>query len=362
MSYHCLLATTFGLLLLSNGAVGSQQQIPAMFVFGDSLVDDGNNNFLSSIAKSNYYPYGIDFSQGPTGRFCNGKTVIDALCDLLGLPYLPPYISPVLNETRLLSGVNYASAAGGILDESGQFLGERFSLSQQVLNFQNNLNQLRSMIGGGRNFSQYLARSIAVMVFGSNDYLNNYLLPSLYISSYNYTPEQYANLLINHYTRQILALYTVGLRKFLLAGVGPLGCIPNQRASGLAPADRCVDQVNQIVGFFNKGLRSLVQQMNSNHPGAIFVYGNTYGAMGDILNNPATYGFTTVDRGCCGLGRNQGQVTCLPFAVPCIERNQYVFWDAFHPTQAVNLILAQRAYTGSPSDVYPVNVQQLAQL
>lgn len=55
-------------------------QVPAMFVFGDSLVDDGNNNYLSSIAKSNYYPYGIDFFQGPTGRFSNGKTVIDVLC------------------------------------------------------------------------------------------------------------------------------------------------------------------------------------------------------------------------------------------------------------------------------------------
>lgn len=89
------------------------------------------------------------------------------------------------------------------------------------------------------------------------------------------------------------ALYSMGLRKFLLAGVGPLGCIPSQRASGLAPADRCVDQVNQMVGFFNRGVRSLVQQLNTNHPGAIFVYGNTYGAVGDILNNPATYGLPT---------------------------------------------------------------------
>lgn len=86
------------------------------------------------------------------------------------------------------------------------------------------------------------------------------------------------------------ALYSIGLRKFLLAGVGPLGCIPNQRASGAAPRDRCVDQVNGMVRFFNEGLRSLVQQLNTNHPGAIFVYGNTYAAVGDILNNPATYG------------------------------------------------------------------------
>lgn len=73
-----------------------------------------------------------------------------------------------------------------------------------MLNFQSNLNEIRALLGGGNSYNQYLARSIMVMALGSNDYINNYLLPSLYTSSYNYTPEQYANLLLNHYTRQIL--------------------------------------------------------------------------------------------------------------------------------------------------------------
>ncbi|KAJ0972855.1 hypothetical protein J5N97_020814 [Dioscorea zingiberensis] len=217
-------------------------------------------------------------------------------------------------------------------------------------------------MGDGRNFTKYLGRSIAVMVFGSNDYINNYLLPSLYPSSYNYNPEEYANLLLNHYTRQLLALYSVGLRKFLLAGVGPLGCIPNQRATGIAPPDRCVQQVNEMVGFFNVGLRNQVEQLNMNHPGAVFVYGNTYGALGDILNNPKTYGFSVVDRACCGIGNNQGQITCLPMVKPCSNRRDFVFWDAFHPTEAVNKILSERAFRGSTNDCYPVNVQQLAQI
>ena len=53
-------------------------EVPAMFVFGDSIVDTGNNNFINSIAKANYYPYGCDSISGlPTGRFCNGRTVVD---------------------------------------------------------------------------------------------------------------------------------------------------------------------------------------------------------------------------------------------------------------------------------------------
>lgn len=67
-----------------EAAVGSPQ-VPSMFVFGDSLVDVGNNNFLSSFAKSNYYPYGIDFNGGPTGRFTNGRNIVDLLGNLINL-------------------------------------------------------------------------------------------------------------------------------------------------------------------------------------------------------------------------------------------------------------------------------------
>lgn len=67
-------------LLPSNGSLAAKPQFTAMFVFGDSLIDPGNNNDLNSLAKANYVPYGVDFDQGaPTGRFCNGKTIIDFL-------------------------------------------------------------------------------------------------------------------------------------------------------------------------------------------------------------------------------------------------------------------------------------------
>ncbi|XP_077251459.1 GDSL esterase/lipase At1g71250-like [Tasmannia lanceolata] len=356
--FSCWVVVIFVFLQCSIMGVGSTQ-IPAIFVFGDSLVDDGNNNYLNSLAKANYPPYGIDFFRGPTGRFCNGRTAVDWLCEMLGLPYPPPYADPNSNGKRILSGVNYASAAGGILEETGRYFVERFSLNQQVLNFESNLDDLRNQMGG-RNLSEYLAKSIAVMVLGSNDYINNYLVLPLYNTSLVYTPQAYANLLLNHYSRQLSALFSVGLRKFVLAGVGPLGCIPNQLARGLAPPGQCVDYVNQIVGLFNVGLRSLVDKLNHNHPGAMFVYGNTYGVFGDILNNPSAYGFSVSDRGCCGLGRNEGQITCLPLSLPCPDRNQYVFWDAFHPTQAANAILARRAFSGGPKDCYPINVQQMA--
>lgn len=95
---------------------------------------------------------------------------------------------------------------------------------------------------------------------------------------------------ILHINIHAQALQSVGLRKFVVAGVGPLGCIPNQRATGLALPGRCVDNVNEMLGAFNEGLRSLVTQLNRQHPDSTFVYTNVYGIFGDILNNPDTYG------------------------------------------------------------------------
>lgn len=62
-----------------------REMVPAMFIFGDSLIDNGNNNNLPSFAKANYFPYGIDFNGGPTGRFSNGYTMVDGIGKLSSL-------------------------------------------------------------------------------------------------------------------------------------------------------------------------------------------------------------------------------------------------------------------------------------
>ncbi|TKY73734.1 GDSL esterase/lipase [Spatholobus suberectus] len=265
------------LISVSTNGVQGEPSFFAMFVFGDSLVDNGNNNHLNSLAKANFAPYGIDFSEGPTGRFSNGKTLTDILGEIIGLPLLPAFADTIIQGENISWGVNYASAAAGILD----------------------------------------GKIWLCMVWDS---------------------------------------------KFLLAGLGPLGCIPSQLSIGFAPPGECRPGVNDIVHMFNVLLRSLVDQLNAEYHGSIFVYGNTSGAFSELMNNAKTYGFTVTDSGCCGVGRNQGQITCLPGFYPCQDRDQYLFWDAFHTSEAVNKILAHRTFTGPPSDCNPVNVKQMAQM
>ena len=70
-----------GLLLwvILARACSQEPLVPALFIFGDSLVDNGNNNAILTLARANYRPYGIDFPQGTTGRFTNGHTYVDVL-------------------------------------------------------------------------------------------------------------------------------------------------------------------------------------------------------------------------------------------------------------------------------------------
>jgi hypothetical protein len=66
---------------LIGGAEARPQRridVPAYFVFGDSFADVGTNNYLpNAAARANFLPYGETFFHKPTGRFTNGRNIVD---------------------------------------------------------------------------------------------------------------------------------------------------------------------------------------------------------------------------------------------------------------------------------------------
>ena len=72
------------LLQLLRGAAADR--VPAVIVFGDSTADTGNNNFIQTLLRGNYTPYGRDFAGGvATGRFSNGRVPTDFVGSCLHL-------------------------------------------------------------------------------------------------------------------------------------------------------------------------------------------------------------------------------------------------------------------------------------
>ncbi|KAM0043531.1 putative triacylglycerol lipase [Helianthus debilis subsp. tardiflorus] len=105
-----------------SGTAPNVNQPRSFFVFGDSLVDNGNNNFLVTFARADMPPYGIDTpSHRPSGRFSNGLNIPDiiSLCEHLGSEPVLPYLSPDMTNEKLLKGANFASAGIGILNDTG---------------------------------------------------------------------------------------------------------------------------------------------------------------------------------------------------------------------------------------------------
>lgn len=76
-------SVTICLIILALGTIHSSPQAEAaraFFVFGDSLVDNGNNNYLITTARADSYPYGIDSpTHRATGRFSNGLNIADII-------------------------------------------------------------------------------------------------------------------------------------------------------------------------------------------------------------------------------------------------------------------------------------------
>uniref|UniRef100_A0ACD5VUZ2 Uncharacterized protein n=1 Tax=Avena sativa TaxID=4498 RepID=A0ACD5VUZ2_AVESA len=395
----CVVAAMAAPLVAVQASQQQQHQmVPCMYIFGDSLVDNGNNNNILSLARANYRPYGVDFPDGaaPPGRFTNGRTMVDLLADHLGFrpPLIPAYA--MAQPADYARGLNFASGAAGVRPETGNNLGGHYPLSEQVAHF-------RTVVQGMASQQQQLGRCIYYVGMGSNDYLNNYFMPDYYNTARSYDPSAYAALLLSEYERQITDLYALGARKFVIAGVGQIGCIPYElaRVSDDDDQDRpppagigiavpgigsisvgggnnagnkrsggggggCNEEINSAIAIYNKGLLAMVKRLNnraggSPTPGARLVFLNAVSSGKDLAANAAAYGFTVLDRGCCGVGRNNGQITCLPMQRPCDDRSKYVFWDAFHPTEAANRIIAAKVFNSSSTDfAYPMSVSRLA--
>ena len=70
-------------------------------------------------------------------------------------------------------------------------------------NYRNTVSQVVELLGDEDTAANYLSRCIFSIGLGSNDYLNNYFMPQFYNTGNQYTPEQYADDLIQRYAQQL---------------------------------------------------------------------------------------------------------------------------------------------------------------
>ncbi|XP_002985252.2 GDSL esterase/lipase At1g29660 [Selaginella moellendorffii] len=324
-----------------NASAGVQ----GLFVFGDSIVDPGNNNNRNTPAKANHLPYGFKWSgHEASGRFCDGKLAVDLVAEHLGLPYPPPYSS---DASAAAQGMNFGSASSGILTSTGQVWKSIvifsiavehwwFSWQGSILTLPDQVD-LFTQVAKGLS-ADVISNSIFYISTGNNDMMS--------ISS--------TASIISQFQTQLERLYNAGARKFVVVGILDVGCVPATQVN-----DKCTDLGKSMTQKFNSQLQAMLQSMQQAHQGFTPVYANAASIMEEAIADPSSVGLSNVHQGCCP-GTGNSMQWCYANAPHCANSGEYMFWDLVHPTEAFNTIAAQRWYNGGTQYVTPMSISALA--
>ncbi|XP_020214447.1 GDSL esterase/lipase At5g22810 [Cajanus cajan] len=329
-----LLAVVFS---VTNG----QPLVPALFIFGDSVVDVGNNNYQLTVVKANFPPYGRDFeNHNPTGRFCNGKLATDFTAETIGFTTYPPaYLNLKTKGKNLLNGANFASAASGYYDSTSK-LYNAIPLGRQLEYYKECQNRLVEAAGQSR-ASSIISDAIYLISAGSSDFVQNYYINPLL--NLVYSTEQFTDMLMTSYSNFIQGLYALGARRIGVTSLPPIGCLPASITLFGARKNECLTGLNSDAINFNEKLNTTSQNLQNMLPGLNLVVLDIYQPLYDLVTMPFENGFFEARKACCGTGLIETSILCNKKSIgTCANASGYVFWDGFHPTEAANKFLADQ--------------------
>ncbi|CAN0896472.1 GDSL esterase/lipase At5g41890 [Linum grandiflorum] len=308
--------------------------VPAVYIFGDSIFDVGTNDYLAASNATATFPfYGIDSSSSlPNGRFSNGLNLADQIVKKLGFRRSPPpFLSLVAGGTcstnfnqTIIKGVNFASAGCGIFDSTGSLTGV-VPLKTQIEQFKTVATNLSASLGQTV-ASTLLAESVFLISVGSND--------------------------IFDYLRNLSAI-PIPAKKFGIVAIPALGCCPFARSFN--DTGGCIDGANLLAEGFFEGLTLASKKLKGIVPDVNFSLGNSFSISMDFINKGSLFDLKEVKAQCCGIGSGN----CNQTSTLCENRNEHLFWDGFHPTEAATKLSAKAFFGNNPKYVSPIGFGRL---
>lgn len=268
-----------------------------IFIFGDSLSDNGNLWRTSS----RLLPPG-GFPESPpyyAGRFSNYKVWSEMLSDYLKAPEF-----------------NYAY--GGARITKSIIFYPIPTITQQIDAY------INSTASGDPDALYIIWAGANDITMSTNFNLENDL-PNKMLTLLNYN----INRLLNH-----------GAKKFLLLPVPYLSATPN--ALRKAQSDKhYLAKLDYIVQRYNQGFYHLISNYitySKNYQLDLkFISLDAYGFLKDAINEAGEYGFTNVTEACNP--NSYAQIDAVPKKPVCYNPEQYLFWDGTHPTYRTHYLL-----------------------
>ncbi|RDI39046.1 SGNH/GDSL hydrolase family protein [Aquicella lusitana] len=334
------------LMVLSAGCFAGK--INRMVFFGDSLSDNGNlyKLFLHIIPQSPPYYQGR-FSNGPTwaeevGNYYYHKNYIDYKIYAVG------GATAILHKpsTRFIAPTNL-----------------QLELDQYIID----------------NLFKDKSKTLHAIWIGGNDYLFDQ----------DADANELTGKVVNKISWAVTKLIEQGAQDFLVMNLPDLSAIPFARSNG------SIEKLHRLTELHNQKLDQAIKNLKAAYPGVRIHYVSVYDIFNDVIANPQKYNqkykvnITNTAEACWqgdyllaeGLA-NQGLESELQQAslmkagnlagridtqamrqvildspsiaytysmgkaykkgsLPCANADQYLFWDAIHPTETVHRVLAQ---------------------
>ncbi|KAK1559182.1 hypothetical protein Q3G72_011567 [Acer saccharum] len=337
---------------------------PAVFNFGDSNSDTGE--LIASGIESINPPYGEIYFHNPSGRYCDGRIIIDFLMDAMDLPFLNAYLDSI-GIPSFRKGCNFAAAGSTILPATATSVSP-FSFGIQVSQFLRFKSQVLELLAKGKKLAKYLPaedyfqKGLYMFDIGQND-----LAGAFYSKTFDQIVASIPTVLLE-FENGLKKLYDQGARNFWVHNTGPLGCIPQNVAKfGSDPLkldeQGCVSGHNQAAKLFNLQLHALCKKLQGDFTDSNITYVDIYTIKSNLIANYSRYGFEQPIMACCGYGgaplNYDTQIMCGQTKVingtsvtvkACNDSTEYVNWDGIHYTEAANQYVSSQILTGKYSD------------
>ncbi|KAI9185638.1 hypothetical protein LWI28_009047 [Acer negundo] len=337
---------------------------PAVFNFGDSNSDTGELG--SGLGFLLNPPNGEIYFNTPTGRFCDGRLIIDFLMDAMDLPFLNAYLDSI-GIPSFRNGCNFAAAGSSILPATATSVSP-FSIGIQVSQFLRFKSRVLELLAKGKKLVKYLPaedyfqKGLYMFDIGQND-----LAGAFYSKTFDQVVASIPTILLE-FENGLKKLYDQGARNFWVHNTGPLGCITQNVANfGSDPSKRdeqgCVSGHNQAAKLFNLQLHALCKKLQGNFADSNITYVDIYTIKSNLIANYSRYGFEQPIMACCGYGgaplNYDTRISCGQTKVingtsvtvnACNDSTEYVNWDGIHYTEAANQYVSSQILTGKYSD------------
>ncbi|GMN36773.1 hypothetical protein TIFTF001_006288 [Ficus carica] len=320
----------------------------ALFIFGDSFFDAGNNNYINTttLDQANFWPYGETFFRFPTGRFSDGRLIPDFVAEYANLPLISPFLQPGFRHYN--DGVNFASSGAGALVET--FQGSVIDLKTQLRNYKKVEGWLRHKVGSvGAEVT--LSKAVYLFSIGTNDYMSIFLTNSTVLTTFSHS--QYVHMVIGNLTAVLKEIYTLGGRKFGFMNLPEFGCSPGIRITKQDTDGSCIKEASTLTKLHNQALSKLLMKLEKQLKGFKYSLYDLSSNLRHRMNHPSKFGFKEGKTACCGTSKFRGVFSCggkrlgIKKYNLCDNPNEYVFWDSYHLTENAYKQLALQMWTGT---------------